>query len=105
MNKAYPRTFSHIGISVPDVASAVVFCTEVLGWYTIMPPTRITKDDSAIGRCVLMFLEKGGHRLRSLIYQRVIGLVLRYSSFLTKRDPKIILNTGKRVFSFLCAGS
>nr|MVE66955.1 hypothetical protein [Vibrio cholerae] len=29
----YPRSFSHIGISVPDLEAAVKFYTEVLGWY------------------------------------------------------------------------
>ena len=46
---AYPRTFSHIGISVPDLEAAVTFYTEVLGWYLIMQPTTIEEDDSAIG--------------------------------------------------------
>ncbi len=39
MNKAYPRTFSHIGISVPNLEKAVEFYTEVMGWYLIMEPT------------------------------------------------------------------
>ena len=46
---SYPRNFSHIGISVPNLEQAVEFYTEVLGWYLIMPPTDITEDDSAIG--------------------------------------------------------
>jgi lactoylglutathione lyase family protein len=49
MSKQYPRTFSHIGISVPDLEAAVKFYTEVLGWYLIMKPTEITEDDSSIG--------------------------------------------------------
>lgn len=49
MSANYPRTFSHIGISVPDLEKAVEFYTEVLGWYVIMPPTLIEEDDSAIG--------------------------------------------------------
>ena len=49
MTGNYPRTFSHIGISVPDLERAVEFYTEVLGWYVIMPPTLIEEDDSAIG--------------------------------------------------------
>lgn len=28
----YPRTFSHIRISVPDVKEAVEFNKEVMGW-------------------------------------------------------------------------
>ncbi|WP_298443111.1 lactoylglutathione lyase family protein [uncultured Ferrimonas sp.] len=48
-NKSFPRTFSHIGISVPDLAAAVTFYTEVMGWYEIMAPATVTEDDSAIG--------------------------------------------------------
>lgn len=49
MNNVYPRNFSHIGISVPNLEEAVKFYTEVMGWYLIMKPTDITEDDSAIG--------------------------------------------------------
>ena len=48
-NKTYPRSFSHIGISLPDLEQAVRFYTEVLGWYLIMKPTTITEDNSPIG--------------------------------------------------------
>ena len=50
MKTPYPRTFSHIGISVPNVEQAVDFYTKVLGWYLIMKPTKITEDNSAIGK-------------------------------------------------------
>ena len=46
----YPRAFSHIGLSVPNVDAAFKWYTEVLGLYAIMKPTTITKDDSAIGQ-------------------------------------------------------
>lgn len=49
MDAPYPRRFSHIGLSVPDLDRAVAFYTEVMGWYLIMPPTLIEKDDSSIG--------------------------------------------------------
>jgi lactoylglutathione lyase family protein len=45
----YPRSFNHIGLSVPDVDAAFKWYTEILGLYPIMRPTTITKDDSAIG--------------------------------------------------------
>lgn len=45
-----PRTFSHIGLSVPDLDAAVRFYTDVFGFYTIMAPTAVTEDDSDIGR-------------------------------------------------------
>ena len=57
----YPRTFSHIGISVPDVEKAVEFYSKVMGWYQIMEPTVITEEsDSPIGHSALMFLAKVG---------------------------------------------
>ena len=43
-----PRSFSHIGLSVTNLAQAVDFYTSVLGRYVIMPPTEIVADDSAI---------------------------------------------------------
>ena len=49
MTTGYPRAFSHIGISVPDLERAVEFYTGVMSWYLIMPPTEIVEDDSAIG--------------------------------------------------------
>ncbi|MGO2292281.1 MAG: lactoylglutathione lyase family protein [Pseudoalteromonas sp.] len=59
MSHTYPRSFSHIGISVPDVEKAVNFYTKVMGWYTIMEPTLITEDKSPIGEmCTEVFGEK-----------------------------------------------
>ncbi len=49
MNNLYPKSFSHIGISVPDLEKAVKFYTEVMGWYLIMAPTEIEEDDTPIG--------------------------------------------------------
>lgn len=45
----YPKAFSHIGLSVPDLDAAVKFYTEVMGLYVIMPPSVIERDDSDIG--------------------------------------------------------
>ncbi|MGI8314379.1 lactoylglutathione lyase family protein [Halobacillus mangrovi] len=46
----YPRAFSHIGLSVPDLDAAVKFYTEVFGWYTIMEPTEVENDDTPVGQ-------------------------------------------------------
>lgn len=56
---AYPRAFSHIGISVPDLEKAVEFYSEVLGWYTIMGPTSVQEDNSAIGKMSTDVFGKG----------------------------------------------
>lgn len=46
----YPRNFSHIGLSVPDLEKAVQFYTDVLGWYVIMEPAEVLNDDTPIGQ-------------------------------------------------------
>jgi catechol 2,3-dioxygenase-like lactoylglutathione lyase family enzyme len=44
------RTFSHIGLSVPDLDKAIKFYGDVLGFYVFMQPTEIIEDDSDIGQ-------------------------------------------------------
>jgi lactoylglutathione lyase family protein len=58
----YPKTISHVGISVPDVEKAVEFYQEVMGWYVIMKPTLIVEEtETAIGKmCVDVFGEGWG---------------------------------------------
>jgi lactoylglutathione lyase family protein len=75
---AYPRSFSHIGVSVPDLERAVDFYTNVLGWYLIMPPTEIEEDDSAIGvMCKDVFGEGfGSFRIAHLSTSDSIGVEL-----------------------------
>jgi len=54
---SYPKSFSHIGITVPDIKKAVEFYKEVMGWYVIMPPSIVKKEnDTAIGQmCIDVF--------------------------------------------------
>jgi len=56
-NAKYPRSFSHIGITVPDIHKAVTFYEEVMGWYVIMSPSKVQKEsDTAIGQmCMDVF--------------------------------------------------
>ncbi len=46
----YPRSFSHIGLSVPNLEEAIQFYTEVFGWYILMEPSDVNNDDSPIGQ-------------------------------------------------------
>ncbi|AZZ98847.1 lactoylglutathione lyase family protein [Pseudoalteromonas sp. R3] len=64
MSQVYPRNFSHIGISVPDLEKAVEFYTQVMGWYVIMAPTEIIEDDSAIGEMCTDVFGPGWKRFR-----------------------------------------
>ncbi|WP_343560675.1 lactoylglutathione lyase family protein [Kiloniella sp. b19] len=64
MSTPYPRTFSHIGLSVPDLDAAVRFYTEVMGWYLIMPPTTIQEDNTAIGEMCIDVLGRNWESFR-----------------------------------------
>lgn len=78
MSNVYPRTFSHIGISVPDLDKAVKFYKEVFGWYVLMEPSEVKKDDSAIGiMCNDVFGEEwGSFRIAHLSTGDKIGVEL-----------------------------
>lgn len=39
----YPRSFSHIGLSVPNLEEAVKFYKEVMGWYVVMEPSEVVE--------------------------------------------------------------
>ena len=75
----YPRTFSHIGISVPDLDAAFKYYTEVFGFYVIMPPTDIDEEhETAIGiMCTDVFGEGWTHfRIAHLSTADGIGIEL-----------------------------
>ena len=61
-SKTYPRSFSHIGITVPDIHKAVEFYEQVMGWYVIMPPSTVKEEnETAIGQmCIDVFGEGWG---------------------------------------------
>ena len=56
-NKNYPKSFSHIGLTVPNIKEAVKFYSEVMGWYIIMEPSTVKKEtETAIGlMCIDVF--------------------------------------------------
>ncbi|TNJ42912.1 lactoylglutathione lyase family protein [Tamlana fucoidanivorans] len=65
VNKPYPRTFSHVGITVPNLEEAVKFYTEVLGFYVIMEPTEVTEEnETAIGKMCIDVFGKGWGNFR-----------------------------------------
>lgn len=45
----YPRAFSHIGLSVPNLEEAVKFYRDVFGFYVLMEPAVVEHDESDIG--------------------------------------------------------
>ena len=57
-------TFSHIGITVPDLEKAVEFYSKAFGLYVIMGPTEIKHDESAIGQMCDDVFGKGWDRFK-----------------------------------------
>ncbi|MGK0387665.1 MAG: hypothetical protein ACI94Y_000391 [Maribacter sp.] len=80
MNKSkYPKSFSHIGITVPDINKAVEFYEEVMGWDVIMPPSKVQKEsDTAIGQMCIDVLVMIGSISKLLICQLLMELRLSY---------------------------
>jgi lactoylglutathione lyase family protein len=64
MTQPTPRTFSHIGLSVPNLDAAVAFYRDVMGFYVIMDATEITEDDSDIGGMCSDVFGPGWHKFR-----------------------------------------
>ena len=71
-------TFSHIGITVPDLEKAVTFYAQAFDLYVLMPPTEIRHDESAIGQmCDDVFGEGwGSFRIAHLSTGDGIGIEL-----------------------------
>ncbi len=75
----YPRAFSHIGLSVPNLEEAVKFYQEVMGWYVVMHPATVTEEkESAIGiMCYDVFGEGyGGFKIAHMVTSNGIGIEL-----------------------------
>ena len=54
--KQYPRSFSHIGVSVANINKAVDFYTQVFGWYLLEKPTLVEPNKTTLGKiCVKLF--------------------------------------------------
>jgi lactoylglutathione lyase family protein len=82
-----PRTFSHIGISVPDLDAAVKFYSEVMGFYVIMRPSEVTEDDSAIGVMCTDVFGPGWDRLRIAHLSAADGIGFELFEFKGNEEP------------------
>ncbi len=64
MSNVYPRNFSHISITVPDLDKAVEFYTQIMGCYLIMKTTDIIEDSSPIGEMCTDVFGEGWEKFR-----------------------------------------
>ena len=60
----YPKSFSHIGVTVPEIHKAVEFYQSIMGWYVIMQPATVKKEnDTAIGKMCIACRQTGSRLL------------------------------------------
>ena len=101
--KAYPKSFSHIGITVPDIGKAVAFYEEVMGWYVIMPPSEVLEEnDTAIGQmCIDVFGSNwGSFEIAHMSTSDGIGVEL--FSFPNMSDEKPVFSPFKTGLFHFC---
>ena len=101
--KTYPKSFSHIGITVPDIGKAVTFYEEVMGWYVIMPPSEVLEEnDTAIGQmCIDVFGKNwGSFEIAHMSTSDGIGIEL--FSFPNMSDEKPVFSPFKTGLFHFC---
>ena len=99
----YPKAFSHIGLTVPNLEDAIKFYREVMGWYVIMEPTEIKEEnETAIGQmCIDVFGEGwGSFRIAHLATSDKIGIeIFEFKQATGKRPEFNPFTTGLFHFS------
>ncbi|GGF20944.1 glyoxalase [Halobacillus andaensis] len=88
MSHTYPRSFSHIGLSVPDLDKAVEFYKEVMGWYVIMEPSEVVEDDSPIGVMCKDVFGKGWEKFRIAHLSTSDKIGIELFEFPNNEDPE-----------------
>ena len=82
-----PRSFSHIGLSVPDLDAALKFYSEVMGFYVLMEPSEVIEDDSAIGQMCTDVFGPGWSKLRIAHLSTAEGIGFELFEFEGNSEP------------------
>ncbi|NSY39112.1 lactoylglutathione lyase family protein [Leisingera sp. ANG59] len=83
-----PRTFSHIGLSVPDLEAAVKFYSDVMGFYVLMQASEVAEDGSAIGQMCTDVFGPGWTRLRIAHLSTADGIGIELFEFEGNEAPE-----------------
>jgi catechol 2,3-dioxygenase-like lactoylglutathione lyase family enzyme len=82
MKKAYPVNFSHVGLTVPYLEKAIKFYTEVMGWYHISGPMRVSEDEgNNLSRISKLIYGKGWKSFRFAHLSSADGIGLELFQF------------------------
>ncbi|TVP54004.1 MAG: lactoylglutathione lyase family protein [Mongoliibacter sp.] len=103
MHNTYPKSFSHIGITVPDIQKAVQFYTEVMGWYIIMEPSKVNEEtETAIGQMCLDVFGKGWEYFEIAHLSTSDGIGIELFSFPSTEFKKPEFNPFRRGLFHFC---
>jgi len=93
METKYPRSFSHIGITVPDINKAVKFYKDVMGWYIIIPPSKVKEESkTAIGKMCIDVFGKGWEEFEVAHLSTSEGIGIEIFSFKHMDTKKPLFN-------------
>lgn len=93
MKESYPISFSHVGLTVPDLKKAVQFYTEVMGWYHISGPIKVSEDASDnLTRISKIIYGKGWKEFHFAHLSSADGIGMELFEF-AKNDTKTSVNT------------
>ncbi|WP_034553389.1 lactoylglutathione lyase family protein [Carnobacterium funditum] len=85
----YPRAFSHIGLSVPDVDKATNFYKEVMGWYIVMKPSDVVEENKTpIGQMCIDVFGEGWRNLRIAHMVTSDGIGVELFEFPNSESPE-----------------
>lgn len=86
MSERSNRSINHVGLSVPDLDTALSWYQEVLGFELLTPPTEMSSDDSELGPALVAMLGDNVKRFRMAHLTMGNGVGLQVFEFLDPRQ-------------------
>ena len=101
-NKPYPVCFSHVGMTVPNLAQALDFYLTVMGWYHIAGPiTVIESEDNPLSQISKGIYGTGWKKFRFAHLSSADGIGLELFEFANNDVPQSVNTAFKTgVFHF-----
>lgn len=91
--KNYPRNFSHIGMSVKNIEKVVDWYSDVLGFYIIMPVTKVENEsDTAIGIMCQDVFGKKFENFKIAHLSTGDGIGIEMFEFPENKEEKVVFN-------------
>ncbi|SCY19577.1 Catechol 2,3-dioxygenase [Nonlabens sp. Hel1_33_55] len=98
MKAKTPVSFSHVGITVPDLEKGIKFYTEAMGWYHISGPIEVKEsDDNNLTRIAKLIYGKGWKSFQFAHLSNAEGVGFELFEFAkndTKESTNVPFKTG-----------